>query len=222
MVDRLLSLIAPHHCYGCGYSGTLLCYGCKNYILDEPFRHCLVCLKLVKAASICSSHQLPYQTAWSVGWRGAALEKLIDGLKFERRLASSEVLADILNEALPVFDQGVTVVPIPTTAKNIRKRGYDHMLLIAKALARRRKWQVAQVLTRNTNTTQHFAKSAKVRREQAKDFFRLNHSLSDKMIYLLVDDIYTTGATLLEAARLLQEGGAKHICVVAIARQRPN
>ena len=96
------------------------------------------------------------------------------------------------------------------------------MLLIARALARRRNIPVTPLLVRRNNVTQHFAPDAKARRQQAKEFFALSRRfvVDPKANYLLIDDIFTSGATLGEAAKLLRQAGAKRISIAIIARQR--
>lgn len=111
------------------------------------------------------------------------------------------------------------MVPIPTTPHNIRIRGYDHMLLTARALARRRNWCVAPLLSRRNNTTQHFAKSAAERRRQAVGFFEIQKKPEVDRTYLIIDDIYTTGSTIKAAADCLAQAGASAIWVAVVARQ---
>ena len=94
------------------------------------------------------------------------------------------------------------------------------MLLIARYLSRQSGWSVESVLTRQNNITQHYAKSAAQRKEQAKSFFRVKRELSTDKIYLLIDDILTTGSTVQAAARCLREAGAENVIVAVAAIQR--
>ncbi|MDO4781275.1 MAG: ComF family protein [Candidatus Saccharibacteria bacterium] len=218
MIDRLLSLIAPHHCYGCELEGLVLCDNCKKYIISRPYEGCVVCERVVSAGNLCSRHRLPYRQLYCVGGRRGALRRLIDDYKFHRVQAVDEVLASLLNESLPELPAVTVIVPVPTTAKNSRKRGYDHMQRIARRLSRLRGVPVHPLLCRRNNVTQHYAKTAAQRRKQAAEFFEVVGAVSSKTPYLLIDDIFTTGATLAEAARALRKAGAKDIIVGVIAR----
>ena len=222
MFDRLLAIIAPHHCSGCGKIGQILCQKCKNYITNRPYTACVVCHAPSGVVNLCSRHRLPYRNAWCVAERTDTVQKLIDQLKFERKRATYSVLAELLDERLPELPRDTHIVPIPTAPRNIRRRGYDHMLLIARALARCRNMPVTPLLVRRNNVTQHFAPDAKARRQQAKEFFALSRRfvVDPKANYLLIDDIFTSGATLGEAAKLLRQAGAKQIDIAIIARQR--
>ena len=146
------------------------------------------------------------------------MARLIDDYKFHRVRAASGVLARFLDELLPEYDTSTVVVPVPTAPANIRKRGYDHMLLIARQFARRRGLRVERPLVRQTNVTQHYARSAAERRKQAQQFFRVRGARAD-VPYLILDDIFTTGSTIKAAAQTLRDAGAKDIRVGIIARQ---
>src|SRR5690606_26066931 len=113
-----------------------------------------------------------------------------------RAKAAYRVLAELLNECLPDISDSITVTWVPTAPKNIRIRGYDHMELIARHLAKLRDWPVRPTLKRKNNATQHFTKNAVQRRRQAAGFFEPRKRLDVTKTYLLIDDIYTTGSTL--------------------------
>jgi len=170
------------------------------------------------ATGICRRHRLPYQKAWFVGERNGALQRVIGNFKFNNAKAAAITLADLIDQTLPDLPRDVIVVPVPTVSSHIRERGYDHALLIAKAFAKSRKLKVESTLSRLTSTKQRSAGKT-VRRQQARHAFELQRPVDDTATYLLIDDVFTTGATIEYAARLLQAAGAKKIWVAAIARQ---
>jgi predicted amidophosphoribosyltransferase len=92
------------------------------------------------------------------------------------------------------------------------------MLLIAKQLGRQRRLPVRSHLERATTTKQRSA-SRSLRITQAKAAFQARGSLDPELIYLLLDDVVTTGATMKYAAKTLQAAGAQNIWVAAISRQ---
>lgn len=93
------------------------------------------------------------------------------------------------------------------------------MKLICRQLGRVRRIPVEQVLQRCNNVTQHFATSAKQRRLQAKEFFRVVADVDPAKQYYLVDDIFTTGATVREAANCLRQAGATSVTIIVLTRQ---
>lgn len=219
MIDGLLSIVAPHYCYGCGVQGVILCDCCKNYVYDEPFSGCVLCSGLSKDDNLCSGHTLPYQRLWCVTKREGTVAKVIDAYKFERVGSAHRVLADLVNDSLPDIQGELVIVPIPTAPKNIRIRGYDHMLLVAKRLSKLRGWPVKQLLRRRNNITQHFAKSATERKRQAKEFFEVSGKIDKNLTHLVIDDIFTTGSTVEAAAECLKRAGAENVYISVISRQ---
>lgn len=222
MIDTLLSLLAPHHCYGCGKVGSLLCENCKYNITSDSFNICISCGYLASPATgLCGRCKVAYERAWCVGERADELQQLIKSFKFQRAKAAYRPLADLLSETLPELPKNTVIVPIPTLSSHIRQRGYDHTLLVARRLASSMNLHVEPVLRRQTATKQVGADRA-LRLEQARAAFSCNQTLKSDVPYLLVDDVITTGATLEYAARSLKKTGATVVWVAAVARQPLN
>lgn len=222
MIDKLFSFIAPHHCLKCGDTGPVLCTCCQNYILDEPYRKCIFCGMPTTNDNLCQHHNLPYQRAWCLAARQDEIKQLIDIYKFKGVKSGHRDLGGMLADSLPHLPQDTVVVPVPTAPKNIRIRGYDHMLLVARQFAVLRDLDMVPVLARQSNATQHFAKSAAERRKQAGGFFKAKTITDPNRPHLIIDDIFTTGSTVEAAANKLQESGVKEVWVAVIARQADN
>jgi ComF family protein len=218
MIDNMLSVVAPHLCSGCGKIGSPICYHCKENIIKHPFIGCVVC-ELPSETGICEGHKMPYSQAWIVGKRQGILQYLIGIYKFQNVKAAAKSLAELLDRSLPPLPAHTVIIPIPTTPSHIRERGYDHMLLIAQYFAYIRKLQIkTDLLVRRSGDTQHIA-NLKQRMAQARAAFQLSRELEPDKTYLILDDIFTTGATVGSAARLFKEKGAAAIWIAVIARQ---
>lgn len=218
MIDMALSFIAPHPCCGCGKLQGLLCEDCKYDIISETFSGCIGCGRPVGVSRVCGRCRTPYSRTWCVGERSGILEEIINQYKFERAQEAHKIMADLLVTVLPELPENVIIVPVPTIATHIRQRGYDHTLLLAKALGRRvRRPVAASSLVRITQTKQREA-SRSVRIAQAKRAFRAK-GINTSACYLLIDDVVTTGATVKYAAKALKDAGAQDVWVAAIARQ---
>lgn len=219
MIDQLLSLVAPHYCSGCDDRGSLLCDNCKYDIISEPYEYCVSCAKvLAPTQGICHECKVPYTRAWCVADRRDHLQRLIGNYKFTNARAAHLPLAQLLHERLPELPSNTVIVPVPTVNSHIRQRGYDHMALIAQRLARLRDLPVSTALRRVTSTKQRDA-SRSVRSAQAKAAFSCSERLDDTKIYLLIDDVVTTGATMKYAALKLREAGAEVVWIASISRQ---
>lgn len=219
MLDNLLSYIAPHHCFGCAETGTLLCENCKYDIIEEPYAACVACGNgLAGRSGLCTDCSVPYERAWCVAPRQDHLQALIDGFKFRNIHAAYRPLAELLSARMPELPVDLRIVPVPTVASHIRQRGYDHTFLIARQLSKIRGLSVDTSLRRRTSTMQRGA-GKRQRTAQAKQAFICPHPLKGDVIYLLIDDVVTTGATVKYAAKALRDAGAQAIWVATISRQ---
>jgi len=115
----------------------------------------------------------------------------------------------MLDDAVP---DDFVLAPLPTIARHVRERGFDHVGLIAKKM----KMPVARVLVRNKNTVQVGA-SREARKRQAGEAYRALEVDPDEK-YLLLDDVWTTGSSMMAAMQKMREAGAKKIGIVVIAR----
>jgi ComF family protein len=161
---------------------------------------------------------LPFSYFYMTGERKDELERLLNDFKFNRAYHAHTTLGQLFNASLPELPLKTIVVPIPTIARHRRIRGYDHTDLIAEVFSRLRKLKKERLLRRKTNSVQLGA-NAKTRRQQAQLAYECPHQLNPDIPYLLLDDIATTGSTLVAAAQCLKKAGAKTIIAAVIARQ---
>lgn len=220
---RLIDLVAPHSCRGCGVTGAVLCERCKIYNKERQKAICPLC-RMIVAQSYenggklvkCPNCETEMLGLFVVGWREGVLKKLVSEFKYESVRAVGEVLAEMLDETIPDFsavlpeEAEVVVVPLPTIGKHVRKRGLDHTLILARKLAKMRGWKCERVLERAADTVQVGAK-AKERQEQAKRAYVVSRKVGSKKYYLLLDDVWTTGASMRAAERVMREAGAKKV-----------
>ena len=218
MPGYLVNLLAPHYCCSCGAIGAVLCVYCKYNIVSEPYEACILCHNIAKPTeNLCTNCKTSFTRAWVAGSRTGPLKKIIDDYKFERVRAAYKVFGEIFADTLPSLPTDITIVAIPTIAKHVRVRGYDHMQLIARELSRIRSLPYSQCLHRATATMQRGANRA-VRQQQAAAAFEA-YNVRQGARYLLIDDIATTGATLEHASRVLRAAGASEVWVAVLATQ---
>lgn len=175
----------------------------------------------VKNGNMCHecNKNLPFDKVFIVGARSGSLQKLVGDYKYFSQYEGAKQIASLLNQILPEdLPSDLAIVPLTTIPKHVRQRGFDHMNLVAKNLAKIRKLRVCSILRRTNNLSQHVA-SGSQRRENAKSAFYVSQSTAVPKIILLIDDIYTTGATTQAAAKLLKERGANQIWLAVAARQ---
>lgn len=177
---------------------------------------CVAC-GAVANGGVCSLCKSVFSRSWYVGSRVTVLKQIIDDYKFNRKRSVANELTAMLDDILPSLPNNVIVTCVPTAPPHMRRRGYDHTMLIAKGFARSRGLSFAPTLTRNHSRMQRGASKSE-RRKQAQTAFRAREEVHDA-IYLLVDDIYTTGASVEYASRRLLEAGAKEVWVAVLAKE---
>lgn len=218
-LPNLLDLISPSSCRGCGLLGEPLCARCKNYILNQHQDICPIC-KTKQENHLCKNHpHLP--PVYVLGERSGLLDQIIQEYKYNTVRSLAKPLAKMVNAILPAFEEQTILVPLPTSFKHIRERGFDHTLLIAKQLAKIHHLKVQKLLLRVNNTTQ-VGSDRETRLTQAKSAYKINSKLdiNPHATYLLFDDIWTTGASMDSAVKKLQQAGVLKIIIVLLAVSR--
>ncbi len=230
---KIWDLFCPHTCRGCGRLGWVVCECCKNDILAEWKNICPICKStLDDCRQKCLNCKNEFDELYVGGYRDGILARMIKDFKYHSVRALKGDLVGIFDQMLPekfgynlagsnsCDKQRVIIVPLPTISKHVRERGFDHTWILGRSLARKRKWGCKRLLDRKVDTVQ-VGSTADKRRKQAKEAYVLSGKIETDAIYLLLDDIWTTGATMQTGARLLREAGAKYVVGAILATGEP-
>lgn len=203
-------MLCPDRCVGCGCLGWNLCECCKKYIE-----------KAMVEKTECEEAVIPCLVA--VGRKEPKLMKLVKRYKYESAKRIAEVLVELLEKALIrakiELSEKIIIVPLPTIRKHIRERGFDHTLRLAEVLAARNGWKCHQLLVRAMNSVQ-VGMSAEKRQEQAKRAYELKFGakIDQNATYILLDDVWTTGASMRAGAEILKAAGVCQLLGLVIVR----
>ena len=205
-----LDLVFPYKCRGCGRVSEPVCGCCKNYIISNVIGE----VRDAPEVSVAGLDGL-----FVVGEREGTLAKMIKDYKFKSVRRLSYDIAEVLAAAIPSgrLEGEVVVVPLPTISKHIRERGFDHTAVLARRLAKLGGWRYSSLLRRRNRTVQ-VGKDAETRRRQAGEAYEVSGVLDSEKTYLLVDDVWTTGATMSAAAKKLREAGASKVYAVVACK----
>ncbi len=224
-----LEIIFPGCCLVCG--ATMLfrdklefpvCSKCLESL--QPIsagRRCLTCsLPLISESSVCTrcrQRSFTFQHSFSIYEYRGTIREIISQYKFSNRRRLASLLADLLAPHLEQRYPDLPVVPVPGSRHSVRKRGWDPMNEVARMLESRRGVSVFPVLIRGRGKPQK-GLPYEVRLENIRGTVAVrcgSRSLPDEV--LLVDDIFTTGATADECSKALVSHGVKKVDVLTLA-----
>ena len=214
LADTVLSILFPDSCIGCERKGSLLCAACMASLPPAP------------------PSELPFIMSVHA-YSDRRVQRLVGGLKYENatraaRLAAppmAHALAEYLGEEQHFIQQGtVLLVPIPLSRERRRTRGYNQAELLARGIVlsgkNARDMSVdTSILTKVRNTLPQ----AKIGRRSARlrnldgAFAAARASADHQPLIVLVDDVSTTGATLLSARETLRAAGYRHVIALTLA-----
>ena len=176
---------------------------------------------------LCRRLEPPYVKATAYGSYESGLRELIHLLKYNQVRPAANVLGRMLANAIedlqPLFTESeVLVVPVPLHSRKLRQRGFNQSELIARAAlkAAARQLQVrVGLVERRRETKSQIGLSRHQRRENIRGAFVLVKPEEVKgREVLVVDDVFTTGTTVAECARILRRAGASKVYVATVAR----
>jgi ComF family protein len=183
---------------------------------DQGLRRCPVCRRI--------DH--PFERAVAYGSYESGLRELVHLLKFHGVKPAANVLGRMLSEAIGKLDLGdsILVIPVPLYRGKRRQRGFNQAEMIARAAIkispRREQLQLApDILQRTRDTHSQIGLTSHQRRENLRGAFSVARAteVTGREV-LLVDDVYTTGTTVSECARVLRRAGAAKVLVATVAR----
>ena len=226
-VSRLLDLLVPSLCLVCesprrASGGGGVCAACwESLPRVDPGRACPRCA-LPDAGGLCASclrDPFPARSAAAFAAYQDGTVPLVGAFKFR----GYDLLAEPAGRRLAALakerglDGADRVVPIPSTARRNRERGYDPAVLLARATARALRLGFAPLLTRTRDTPAQSRLPASRRLANVRGALSASPRSRGRSI-LLVDDVVTTGATARVAAEALRDAGAARVDVLCFAR----
>jgi len=215
----MLDVLLPQRCLVCGGDGTLLCAACRSGLarLEPPL--CELCgaptAWPVRRCRECAGRRLAFAAARAAVPYDDAVRRLVGSWKERglRRLA--DVAAELVAERVAPPDATLLTFVPPDRARR-RHRGHHPAERLARALASR--WGVAcePLLSRPRSGGRQRGLSLAERRRNVAGAFTSLRGIDGPVV--LVDDVYTTGATVSAAATSLRAAGAGRVDVVTFAR----
>lgn len=207
--DSILSFIFPIECIVCKKDGIRLCSHCVD--------------------SLQKCEEAPYPWIHSVfHYKDTHVRKAVQRLKYFHDQDLINIFADILGEELledlidktSVTNRTTYLVPVPMHKKRLRDREKNTSLLLAKAVQKH--LSIPTILNQTILTKEVATKPQAETKSRSERLRNVTNSCEANIndtrgLYILIDDVTTTGATLVECKRALRAAGAQHVYAVTLA-----
>jgi ComF family protein len=215
----MLNATASHFCEACRKGvtriGSPVCSKCGlPFVSREGIDH---------TCSECLQEERPFRKARAFGVYDGSLMEAIHIFKYAKKASLSRPLSALVRETFLRFWDSDTIdliVPVPLHVKRLRERGFNQSYLLIKRWAKQEGLPFdGALLSRHRWTEPQTTLSRKERQRNIKGAFaaRKPDRTKDKRI-LLVDDVYTTGATVTACAQVLLEACAESVDILTLAR----
>lgn len=234
MLGSIINLLYPAICHSCGKKtiewNKNLCSECIKKIEQRLPPFCIKCGKqlvgepdMIDSCSDCKKDTLYFDRAWSVCHYDGIIKELVHNFKYKKTIGLAKEFSDIILNFMGKYNiakDAELVASIPMHPKRLFEREINQSDILAKNIAKRLRLAYTQGLLKKTKYTP--LQSKLKRNERIKNLwgsFRIkNGSLVKNKNILLIDDIFTTGSTVNECAKILKKAGARYIEVVTLAR----
>ena len=238
MREAVEQLLLPAECLLCRAlfsfrdAARLVCDVCRHRWRPIRPPWCARCGQpepLFGRCRVCADWPTAFGVARSAVWLEAGARDAVHALKYGGlpRIAT-DLAAAMAGLDVPGRESGL-LVPVPLSHARFRDRGYNQSERLARALGRRWQRPVVDLLVRTRDTAAQTALTPEARLANVAGAFEMrnaecgmrnegrpNSALGRPLV--LVDDVFTTGATLAEAARALDQAGARTVSAVTFGR----
>lgn len=241
MIEKFITLLFPSVCIGCGTRGSALCSTCITSIPpaeapEDPRIHAVFAYTPLVGRIV---HECKYNK------KSAAFEALVSAtVPTVSSILKSEMLKKVCttnakgstrdgsrNDTLNNSARPICFVPIPLSRAHKQTRGFNQSEIAARTLAHALSRTTKQIsprsfqkitvtpllrYTRVTNPQAKITTRAK-RKENLYLSMEVSRRFSKEILYIIIDDVTTSGATCIEAMRALTHAGVQHVHAIALA-----
>ena len=220
MLQNVIDLIFPKSCLSCRTRGSFICQNCQKLLRPVFPQVCPVCQRAGLGGLTHPKCQTKYQLdgLYSGFSYEGTLRKIIKRVKFNPfYYPAIEELCNLLS--LPKVPPDSILVPVPLHPIRLKWRGFNQAELIAKNLGQRLGLPVAtDSLKRHLYTRSQSQLNKWDRQENVAQAFIFDSKRLKHRSIILVDDIWTTGATLRICGKIIKEAGVTKVLAFTLAK----
>jgi ComF family protein len=218
-VPGLLDLLLPRRCVVCGADGDVLCGTCGAALhrLGAPLcERCGAPTEWpVERCRECGGRRIAFTRARAAVAYDDSAKRLVGAWKERGQRTLAETAAGIVDEVVP-RPNAYTITFVPADHDRLLRRGHNPAQRLAAELGFRWELPVVTLLRRRPGVSPQRGLSLADRRRNVRGVFQATGTAPGAIV--LVDDVYTSGATVSAAASALRKAGARRVEVVTFAR----
>ncbi|MFB6181636.1 MAG: ComF family protein [Candidatus Magasanikbacteria bacterium] len=222
ILNVLVDAFFPKFCLFCSKEGRHICKNCIQELDKDGVLICPDCKQESGEGELCDdcSSSIDKQTSF-LNYKEDKIKKIIRKFKYEYVTGVLDPIKpeirDFLQKRKDIFPEESKVVPIPLHKKKRADRGFNQAKLIGEIVSNELDLQQINALKRVENTKKQADLKKEERLENVKGVFDVEKDIKGPVI--LVDDVFTTGATLQECASVLKsEADVEHVVGFTLAR----
>jgi competence protein ComFC len=213
--EGIIDVLMPKKCLGCGREGSYICENCEIFLSEAD-----------PANSTCEVNATTSQVNGLISvWEyEGIIEKAIQKIKYE---GCYDIINELIDKAFGKIELNLSkdtiVTYVPMYKKRERYRGFNQAKLIAEKMEEKTGKPVVAFLEKTKDNKSQVGLGPKEREENVKGVFRstceVNATTSQVNNVLLIDDVYTTGATMNECIKVLKKAGFKNVWGFTLSRK---
>jgi len=220
--DALADLFYPRRCAACDRRvSDVLCRGCFESLPLIEGPRCGRCgmptAFEVYVCDACASEDFGFESARAPLMYEGTGKEIVHALKYRGyRAVVERVMAPLMAGMLDGESRFDAVAPVPLHRSRLRKRGFNQAEVMAKAVAKEINAPLSARMEAVRKTRDQVKLTAPERKANVSGAFRTRESVRGRI--LLVDDVFTTGATMSECAKTLTQSGAAEVHALSLCR----
>lgn len=234
--QSFIRLVYPASCPVCKIPLLLyeayLCSSCVLKIKAVNHRNCVKCARALppygpsrNVCATCLNHRPFYRRGYAILKYESPVKTIFHEIKFQNKPWLLKVFASLVQEftvSHPAFTAYDVMIPIPLDGQKVRERGFNQAEMIARMVQRsvpENKIEIRNLIQKRKKTLPQSQLKRHDRLKNLNGAFSIKnpHEIKGKHV-LLIDDIFTTGSTINECAKLLKENGAECVDFFTLAR----
>ncbi|HSW78878.1 MAG TPA: phosphoribosyltransferase family protein [Candidatus Babeliales bacterium] len=228
LLETAIGLLAPPQCINCNEEGSALCRQCSAVAIRPFGERCWRCNSLSLNCRTCPKcrHLGGPHHVWISTDHDNIARDLLSLYKFGHQRVAAEPIARLMSDTFLKFNpfestagKEYLIVPIPTATSRSRARGFGHAELLGRYIAANLKQERSDSLRRIGQSRQLGSAREKRLRQLSSSFLVKNPYKIRGRNILIVDDVVTTGGTIISATQTLLSAGAKQVDAILFAKR---